>query len=111
MLSLFDSLAIATRGKSEITFVVEESATGKNIVIRAFPSDTIWNVKMKIRDQEGYFIRRQELVTRVGGGPLVDGRTVRNSNIQSGHTVFLYVRPSERKLVQYGLKWARAARS
>lgn len=84
----------STSGSDDVILVVKTIDTGDDFIINTFPSDTILDVKKKIRNQKGYFLRQQELaVAGVRGEVLEDDRTLRDYSIRSWSHVFLYFRP------------------
>merc|ERR1719186_2438904 len=64
--------------------------TGKTIILRVKPSNSIEKVKDKIQVKQGIPIRQQRLI--FAGQQLEDGRTLSDYNIQRGTSIHLALR-------------------
>ena len=64
--------------------------TGKKLLLKVRPGDTVLSVKQKIRDKDNIPVAQQRLIFR--GTQLVDGKRLYESNIFDCATVHLVLR-------------------
>ena len=80
-------LVLRLRGGMQIFM---KTLTGKTATLEVEQSDTVANLKEKMRAKEGIPADQQRLV--FGGKPLEDSRTLSDYNIRSESTVFMLLR-------------------
>ncbi|CAN0083143.1 unnamed protein product [Ectocarpus sp. 6 AP-2014] len=75
-------------GKSEVTIFIK-TLTGETHIIRAFPSETVLDIKEKSERAGGISVDQQRLIH--AGKQLEDGLTLRHYNIQNGYTLHMFL--------------------
>ena len=78
-------------------------ADGKELILNAYPSDTIATVKKKIQEKEGYKPEQQTLI--FSSKSLEDNKTLSEYNIQNKSTLHLVIRlRGDKKTIQIFFK-------
>ncbi|CBJ27129.1 conserved unknown protein [Ectocarpus siliculosus] len=78
--------SVADEDENEISFSIK-TLTGKQHTIRAFPSETVLDVKKKVQDTQGIPCEQQRII--YAGQQTSDDRTLRDCNIRNGSVAHL----------------------
>ncbi|CAI9779919.1 unnamed protein product [Fraxinus pennsylvanica] len=85
-----------------INLFIKMPAAKKTITVEAKPSDTIQNIKTRIREKEGFCSDQYTLIS--AGKPLDDNQTVEGLNIRGGSTLHMLLNPKDMLLISVKMR-------